>query len=117
MLVAEGSRGSLLGEFVAGGGTTEDGRDHPAVEVEMAGAAVSLVVTSFECEDAGCVGGLAAVKASVNFSINSVRPKDDLPSGAPDFIVEDVELDADPEADEFFSRNLLVMLTVLNFFG
>jgi len=51
----------LLGEFVAGGGATEDGRDHPAVAVEMAGAAVSLVVTSFECEDAGCVGGLAAV--------------------------------------------------------
>ena len=43
--------------------------------------------------------------------------RDDLPSGAPDFIVKDVELDADPEADEFFSRNLLVMLTVLNFFG
>jgi hypothetical protein len=72
VLVAEGSRGSLLGEFVAGGGATEDGRDHPAVEVEMAGAAVSLVVTSFECEDAGCVGGLAA---PANFSINSVRPK------------------------------------------
>jgi hypothetical protein len=43
--------------------------------------------------------------------------RDDLPSGAPDFIVEDVELDADPDVDEFFSRNLLVMLTVLNFFG
>lgn len=42
------------------GGVTELGRDHPGPgEVEM-GAAVSLVVTSLECEAAVCGAGFAA---------------------------------------------------------
>jgi len=51
----------LLGELVAvaGDGVTDDGLDQPAAADETAGFAVNFVVTSLECEEAGCAAGLA----------------------------------------------------------
>lgn len=41
-----------------------------------------------------------------------------VPTGLPDFAAEELEEDeADVDAEEFLSRNFLVMFTVLNFFG
>ena len=41
-----------------------------------------------------------------------------VPTGLPDFAVEECEVEAvEAEAEEFLSRNFLLMFTALNFFG
>lgn len=83
------------------GGAADGGRDQPGpVVVDKTGAAVSLVVTSRECVLIGGATGRTG-------------------AGLPDLTTgtwfDDVV--ADPEEDEFFCKNFLLMLTEVNFFG
>lgn len=89
-------------------GAVDDGRDHPALglpPVVPGGPAVSLVVTSLEWDTVVCRAGFAGVdEEEADLEVDSASA----PVAAP----------PDPEAaGAFFSRNFLVIVTELNFFG
>lgn len=90
----------LTAATAGAGGVAEEGRDQPDPAGDrVCGAAVSFVVTRRECGVAGCTCGREV--------------------GPPAFEaaeLDDVGAEVDEE-DEFFSRNFLLMLTVLNRLG
>lgn len=113
----------LLGEpeAVAGDWATEGGRDQPVVR--LAGLVVSLAVTSRECEVVcGTADRAIAILVTESTRILERKGKKKLlvnaPTGPPDLAVEEADAVCDETEDgEFFSKNFLLMLKELNFFG
>jgi hypothetical protein len=117
-MVAEvGSGEVLFGELFAveEDGATDVGLDHPAVE--GAGVAVSFVVTRREWDVVGVATGRADSGMSIQLWGRISIERMHLPTAALAFAEDDVDEALAEAAWAVFSRNFLLTLTALNFFG
>lgn len=108
-----GNGEALFGELLPVG-ATDAGRDHPAVE--GIGLAVNFAVTRREW-DSVCVTAGRADNKSALLPPSQVASQKYRPTVAFDLAADDAGEVAVEAACAVFSRNFLLTLTALNFFG